>query len=97
MIADSCEAAARSLAQPTEENVRFIVNKIIDAIVADNQLDECDLTLSELTVIRDSMIKSIVAIYHSRVSYPGFTPPDEQNSNPKSNTSIPAARDAVLS
>jgi hypothetical protein len=75
MIADSCEAAARSLSEPTPENLRFIVTKIIDAIVADDQLDECDLTLRELTQIRESMIKSLVAIYHSRVDYPGYIPP----------------------
>jgi len=75
MIADSCEAAARSLADPTPENIRFIVTKIIDAILTDDQLDECDLTLSELTQIRESMIRSLVAIYHSRVDYPGYVPP----------------------
>jgi membrane-associated HD superfamily phosphohydrolase len=75
MIADSCEAGARSLAEPTPENVRFIVTKIIDAILQDDQLGECDLTLRELTQIRESMIKSLVAIYHSRVDYPGYTPP----------------------
>jgi len=75
MIADSCEAAARSLAEPTPENIRFIVTKIIDAILADDQLGECDLTLRELTQIRESMIKSIVAIHHSRVDYPGYVPP----------------------
>jgi putative nucleotidyltransferase with HDIG domain len=76
MIADSCEAAARSLEESTPENIRFIVTKIIDAILADDQLDECDLTLRELTQIRESMIKSLVAIYHSRVDYPGYTPPN---------------------
>lgn len=76
MIADSCEAAARSLAEPTPENIRFIVTKIIDAILQDDQLDECDLTLRELTQIRESMIKSLVAIYHSRVDYPGYIPPN---------------------
>ncbi len=76
MIADSCEAAARSLAEPNPENIRFIVTKIIDAILADDQLGECDLTLRELTQIRESMIKSLVAIYHSRVDYPGFVPPN---------------------
>jgi hypothetical protein len=75
MIADSCEAAARSLSEPTPDNIRFIVTKIIDAIVADDQLDECDLTLRELTQIRESMIKSLIAIYHSRVDYPGYIPP----------------------
>ncbi len=76
MIADSCEAAARSLAEPSPENIRFIVTKIIDAILQDDQLDECDLTLRELTQIRESMIKSLIAIYHSRVDYPGYVPPN---------------------
>jgi putative nucleotidyltransferase with HDIG domain len=76
MIADSCEAAARSLSEPTPENIRFIVTKIIDAITSDDQLDECDLTLRELRQIRESMIKSLVAIYHARVDYPGYTPPN---------------------
>lgn len=75
MIADSCEAAARSLSEPTPENIRFIVTKIIDAILSDDQLDECDLTLRELTQIREAMIRSLVAIYHSRVDYPGYVPP----------------------
>ena len=76
MIADSCEAAARSLSEPTPENIRFIVTKIIDAILTDDQLDECDLTLRELTQIREAMIRSLVAIYHSRVDYPGYVPPN---------------------
>lgn len=75
MIADSCEAAARSLAEPTPDNIRFIVTKIIDAILSDDQLDECDLTLRELTQIREAMIRSLIAIYHSRVDYPGYVPP----------------------
>jgi len=76
MIADSCEAAARSLSEPTPENIRFIVTKIIDAIISDDQLDECDLTLRELTQIRESMIKSLDSIYHARIDYPGYTPPN---------------------
>ncbi len=78
MIADSCEAAARALQEPTPENIRYIVTKIIDAILSDDQLDECDLTLRELTLIREAMIRSLVAIYHSRVDYPGFIPPNSQ-------------------
>ena len=65
MISDSCEAAARSLSEPNPENIRFIVTKIIDAILADDQLDECDLTLRELTQIRESIIKSLIAIYQT--------------------------------
>lgn len=75
MISDSSEAAARSLSQPTPKNIRFIITKIIDAILADDQLDECDLTLRELTLIREAIIRSLVAIYHSRIDYPGYVPP----------------------
>ena len=75
MLADSCEAAARSLARPDPENIRAIVVKIVDAIVTDGQLDECDLTMQELTTIREAVIGSLTAIYHARIDYPGFNPP----------------------
>src|SRR6266404_2146184 len=75
MLADSCEAAARSLARPDAENVRAIVSKIVDAILSDGQLDECDLTLREVTKIRESIISSLTAIYHGRIDYPGFNEP----------------------
>ena len=75
MLADSCEAAARSLARPDPENIRAIVIKIVDAIVTDGQLDECDLTMQELTTIREAVIGSLTAIYHARIDYPGFNPP----------------------
>jgi hypothetical protein len=75
MIADSCEAAARSLSRPDPENIRSIVSKIVDAIISDGQLDECNLTLKELTTIRESIITSLTAIYHARIDYPGFNPP----------------------
>ncbi|MDT7540392.1 MAG: cyclic-di-AMP phosphodiesterase PgpH [Acidobacteriota bacterium] len=75
MLADSCEAAARSLARPDPENIRTIVNKIFETIVSDGQLDECNLTLRELTAIRETITHSLVAIYHARIDYPGFNPP----------------------
>ena len=75
MLADSCEAAARSLARPDPENINTIVSKIFDAIVSDGQLDECDLSLRELTKVRESISASLVAIYHARIDYPGFNPP----------------------
>lgn len=75
MLADSCEAAARSLAHPDPESIRAIVVRIFDAIISDGQLDECDLTLRELTEIREAIISSLTAIYHSRIDYPGFNVP----------------------
>ena len=75
MLADSCEAAARSLARPDPENIRTIVVKIVDAVISDGQLDECDLSLRELTTIRETIVHSLIAIYHARIDYPGFNPP----------------------
>jgi hypothetical protein len=76
MLADSCEAAARSLARPDPENIRSIVVKIIDAVISDGQLDDCDLTLQEITRIREAIIGALTAIYHARIDYPGFNPPN---------------------
>jgi putative nucleotidyltransferase with HDIG domain len=76
MISDSCEAAARSLSHPNPENIRAIVTKIVDAIISDGQLDECNLSLKELTTIREAIITSLTAIYHARIDYPGFNPPE---------------------
>ena len=94
MIADSCEAAVRTLDQPTPENIRFIVNKIIDAILADDQLDECDLTLRELTLIRDSIVSTLASIYHSRIDYPGFTVPKETAANGNCKAEFEAVQDS---
>ncbi|HEY0385286.1 MAG TPA: hypothetical protein VGC64_04715, partial [Pyrinomonadaceae bacterium] len=79
---DSCEAAARSLAHPNPENIRTIVTKIVDAIISDGQLDQCALTLRELTTIRESVTASLIAIYHARIDYPGFNPPPLTGSLP---------------
>lgn len=75
MLADSCEAAARSLARPDPENIRGIVLKIFEAIISDGQLDQCDVTLQELRTIREAMISALTAIYHARIDYPGFNAP----------------------
>ena len=85
MLADSCEAAARSLARPDPENIRAIVVKIVDAIISDGQLDECDVTLQELTTIREAMISALTAIYHARIDYPGFNPPTPTGPLPAAN------------
>jgi cyclic-di-AMP phosphodiesterase PgpH len=89
MIADSCEAAARSLSHPTPECLGDIVDKIVKAIQEDGQLDECGLTMRELKLIRDSIVNSLIAIYHTRVTYPGFNPPDDNTDR-----DIPANLDA---
>jgi len=77
MLSDAAEAAVRSLDEPTPENIRSILKKIVDSIVADGQLDECHVTLQEITAIRESLVNTLIGIYHQRISYPGFNPPSE--------------------
>ncbi|HXF04248.1 MAG TPA: HDIG domain-containing protein [Blastocatellia bacterium] len=76
MMCDSAEAAARSLRQRTPENIRRIVRKIIDDIVTDGQLDECNLRMRDLRIIRQTILQTLLTIYHERVPYPGFTEED---------------------
>lgn len=77
MLADGAEASVRSLEDRSEENIRAIIKKIIDTVVADGQFDECNLTLHELTLIRESLITTLKNAYHQRISYPGFNPPSK--------------------
>lgn len=70
MLADSVEAASRSVEEPTAENLRQAVRKIINDKFIDGQLDECDLTLKDLHKIQESFVSDLVAIFHTRVKYP---------------------------
>ncbi|MBI1760598.1 MAG: HDIG domain-containing protein [Acidobacteria bacterium] len=77
MLADGAEASVRSLEDRSEENIRAIIKKIIDTVVADGQFDECSLTMRELTLVRESLISTLQNVYHQRISYPGFNPPSK--------------------
>ena len=70
MIADSVEAAARSLAEPTPVRIQNLVKNIIHKKFLDGQLDECNLTLRDLSVIEKSCIHILLSIYHHRIDYP---------------------------
>jgi len=81
MMSDGSAAAVRPLEEPTADNIRAIVKKIVDAVIADGQLDECNITFREITLIRESLINTLEGMYHHRISYPGFNPPSEGNSH----------------
>jgi len=86
MLADGAEASVRSLEEHTPENIRAIVKKIVDSVVADGQLDESTVTMRELTTIRESLINTLINIYHQRISYPGFNPPSQTADRPTGRT-----------
>jgi putative nucleotidyltransferase with HDIG domain len=70
LLADHVEAASRTLADPTPARIQGMVQKIINNIFIDGQLDECELTLKNLHEIAKSFNKILVGIYHQRIDYP---------------------------
>lgn len=70
MIADSIEAAARALEEPTPARLTSLVKNIIQNKFLDGQLDQCDLTLRDLGVIEACYTRVILSIYHQRLDYP---------------------------
>jgi putative nucleotidyltransferase with HDIG domain len=70
MLADSIEAAARSLDEPTPHRLQTLVKNIIQSKFLDGQLEECNLTLKDLSVIEDCFERVILGIYHQRIDYP---------------------------
>jgi putative nucleotidyltransferase with HDIG domain len=72
MIADSAEAAARTVEEPTPAKLRNMIDTIITRLRDDGQFDDCDITLRELRVVADSFVKTLMGIHHHRIAYPGY-------------------------
>jgi len=69
-LADAIESASRSLQKPTPQRVEQLVDDIIRGRVMDGQLDDSDLTMHELAVMRETFSKTLRSMLHSRISYP---------------------------
>jgi len=72
MLADSVEAASRSLRKPTRSNLKNVIEDIINYYLQDGQLDDSGFSIKELKIIADSFLETLHTIYHHRVDYPGF-------------------------
>ncbi len=70
MIADAVEASTRALPEPTTPRLQAQVQKMINLIFSEGQLDECDLTLRDLNLIAQSFLHTLEGIYHARPEYP---------------------------
>lgn len=69
MLADKIEAATRTIAQPNEDNIRAMIKKIVDSVMADGQFSDCPLTMAEISVVLDTFVKTLLGIYHHRIEY----------------------------
>ncbi len=83
MITDAVEAASRVLAGPNPSRIEGMVNKILERIYIDGQLDECDLTLKDLRKIKRSLLPILTSIHHHRIDYPSVKLTDENGGSRK--------------
>ena len=70
MMADSVEAASRSLADYTEASIRSLVERIVDTQVAEGYFRECPITFRDIQYAKTVLIEKLKTIYHTRISYP---------------------------
>ena len=83
-LADMVESASRSLEKPTPQKIEQLVSELIAQRIADEQLDECELTLAELRVIADRFRFTLMTMLHTRIAYP------------KQDTKTPGLRDEPM-
>ena len=74
MLGDVIEASSRTLTNPTPARIKSLVRERIEGIYMDGQLDECELTLSNLNTIAETFTKILTGIFHHRVDYPETSP-----------------------
>ncbi|WP_026692858.1 HD family phosphohydrolase [Peribacillus kribbensis] len=69
-IADSVEAAVRSMGGPTAEKIDSLIKSIIVERLQDGQFNECDITMKELEIVKKSLSETLKGIFHTRIEYP---------------------------
>jgi putative nucleotidyltransferase with HDIG domain len=104
MLADVVEAACRSLSDPTPARIQGMVNRLINNIFSDGQLDECELTLKDLHSIAKHFNLILATVHHKRIEYPALPAtnckgkmdaPDSCQRESKSDKDKPAANREV--
>jgi len=83
MLADSIEAAARTIDEPSPLKIQNLIDNMVDSKFTDGQLEECHITFSEIRAIKDSFYKILVGVYHHRVEYPKDEVGPKKNQKPK--------------
>ncbi len=89
MLADGIEAASRALENPTHKRLEGLIAAIVEARRKDGQLDETNLTFTEVNTIKQTMLSVLTGIYHVRVKYP------EEQTSSADNWSGDKATDAL--
>jgi putative nucleotidyltransferase with HDIG domain len=72
MLADAVEAASRTLRDPSDTVLEGLLRRLFDDCLHDGQLDECELTLGDLTQVSAAFLRVLRTIHHRRIDYPGY-------------------------
>jgi membrane-associated HD superfamily phosphohydrolase len=89
MLADAVEAAVRTIEEPTPQRLGDAIDELVKRRLDEGELDECPLTLSDLTKIKAAFLGVLVGIYHTRVKYPEAAKPRIRRPRPKPLPSSP--------
>ncbi len=83
MLADSIEATARSLEEPTTSRLKGVIKSVIEARLLDGQLDQCGLSLRDLHKIGEAFLPILIGVFHPRVDYPKEKRDEDSHTEPK--------------
>ena len=70
MLSDAVESASRTVSEPTPKRLESLVHRVTNNRLLDGQFEQSGLTLTDLSQIEESLTKSLIGIYHGRVTYP---------------------------
>ena len=89
MLADTIEAATRSMPDPTPEKMDALIHKLVNNTVNNGQLDESDLTFNDLERICSAFSTVLTGVFHERIEYPDVTVPPRAEAKPTEGTPAP--------
>lgn len=69
-IADSVEAAVRAMKAPSTEKMADLIHSIVEQRLLDGQFDECELSMKDMIIVKETLLKVLVGVYHQRIEYP---------------------------
>ena len=70
MLSDSCEAATRSIDEPTKEKIGVMVHRVTDSLLQEGQLDDSGISLKDFKIVRNNIIEVLETVHHQRIKYP---------------------------
>lgn len=88
MLADTVEAACKSLTNPSASKLEKFIQKLVSEKIEERQLNNCDLTFKDISIIEDTFTQILIGYYHSRVKYP-----DQKEDEPAKTEGADSAKD----